>query len=344
MRRIHKTLALFGWTALFGGMVSMGGAGLAADTGLLHAQTAASVASGAAASAAANDAEYGIVLSVLLDDSEEIPHNAAQYLSNKLAQTITANGVGALDGFSRFFITARLGVATRDIVPGPPTQIAENMEITLYIADYFDQKIFATTTINAKGVGTNESKAFINAVKNLNPHAAPIEAFVKKGKDKIIDYYRAQCDNIVKQAQSLATQKKYDEALYLLTSIPDAAGDCYDKALAATAAIYQQYVDYICNVNLAQAKAAWAAEQNSTGAQKAGVFMSLIYPDAACYGEAQALYAEIKGKVLDDWKFEMKQWQDGVDLESQRIEAARAIGVAYGKGQQPTTHVLGWCR
>ncbi|MDE5743940.1 MAG: hypothetical protein K2H62_06255, partial [Bacteroidales bacterium] len=151
---------------------------------MVGAQTQPDAVSGATQAAAttpatADNNEYGIVLSVLLDDAEEIPTDAARYLSNKLAQTITANGVGAFEGFSRFFITARLGLATRDIVPGPPAQIAENMEITLYIADYFDQKIFATTTINAKGVGTNESKAFINAVKNLNPHAEPVAAFVQ---------------------------------------------------------------------------------------------------------------------------------------------------------------------
>ena len=46
-----------------------------------------------------------------------------------------------------------------------------------------------------------------------------------------------------------------------------------------------------------------------------------------------ALYQEIKGKVLDDWKFEMKKYQDGVDLEKQRIDAMRQIGVAYGEHQ-----------
>lgn len=172
------------------------------------AASALSAASAQAQAQQTQDDEYGIVLSVLLDDTEEIPHDGARYLANKLAQTITANGVGAFEGFSRFFVTARLGMATKDIVPGPPTQIAETMEITLYIADYFDQKIFATTTINAKGVGTNDAKAFINAVKNLNPRSEPVAAFVKKGKDKIIAYYRAQCDNIIKQAQSLATQKQ----------------------------------------------------------------------------------------------------------------------------------------
>ncbi len=45
------------------------------------------------------------------------------------------------------------------------------------------------------------------------------------------------------------------------------------------------------------------------------------------------LYREIKGKVLEDWQFEMKQYQDGIDLEKLRIDAARQVGVAYGNNQ-----------
>ena len=46
-----------------------------------------------------------------------------------------------------------------------------------------------------------------------------------------------------------------------------------------------------------------------------------------------ALYKEIKGKVLDDWKFEMKQYQDGVDIQKLQIDAARQVGIAYGNHQ-----------
>ena len=56
------------------------------------------------------------------------------------------------------------------------------------------------------------------------------------------------------------------------------------------------------------------------------------------------LYSEIKGKVLDDWKFEMKKYQDGIDLEKQRIEAARQIGVAYGTHQPAQTTSIEFLR
>ena len=50
-----------------------------------------------------------------------------------------------------------------------------------------------------------------------------------------------------------------------------------------------------------------------------------------------ALYNEIKAKVLEDWQFEMKQYQDGVDIQKLQIEAARQIGIAYGNNQPNQT-------
>ena len=127
-------------------------------------------------------------------------------------------------------------------------------------------------------------------------------------------------------------QKDYGQALNIVSLIPE---ECkyYNDALAAGVEIYQQYLDNECNINLAAARQAWAAEQNSKGAQRAGEYLANILPDAACYGDAMELYNEIKGKVLDDWKFEMKIYQDGVDLEKERIKSMRDIGVAWGENQ-----------
>ncbi len=286
----------------------------------------------------------GITLGVIIpEQTDPFPAGAESYLTNKLIQVAVTNGIAAGKEFSRFFIAANIAMATKDFVVGPPSQISQNIEMTLYIADYFDQKIFASTMVNAVGVGTNETKSFINALHNMPVNSEPLQEFVNKGKTKILEYYRQQGDRIIQQARVLAAQHRYDEALFHLTAIPDAAGEVYDRALQATLQIFQQYTDYMCDVNLAKARSAWAAQQNSTGAADAGQYLALIYPDAKCYGEAMGLYNEIKGKVLDDWKFEMKKWQDGVDLEKQRIAAARDVGMAFGAGQQPNTF-MNWLR
>lgn len=292
-----------------------------------------------------NDKSTWIHLSILIPDQEgeAITTGAKSYLTNKLKQIAVKNGVAANEDFSRFFITTVITPLTKDVLPGPPAQVAENLEMTFYIADYYDQKVYSSTSMEIKAIGTNDTKAYINGIKNINVNNKELASFMDEGKKKIIAYYNARCAQIMKIAQTKADQKQYEAALYDLVSVPEVC-DCYDEVLALSQKIYQQYIDNLCQINLAKARAAWAAHQNSSGAEDAGQYLSQILPDASCYGDAMALYTEIKAKVLDDWKFEMKIYQDQVDLEKQRIEAMRQVGIAYGNHQQPTTTVFPWLR
>ena len=73
--------------------------------------------------------------------------------------------------------------------------------------------------------------------------------------------------------------------------------------------------------------------------------LALIDPDAACYGEAGKLMKEVKARVRSDIDFEMREkYHDQIKLEKDRISAVRAIGVAFGNGQKPTTTNLMWLR
>ncbi|MCI7575751.1 MAG: hypothetical protein MSS82_03075 [Bacteroidales bacterium] len=286
------------------------------------------------------DKTWTLAMKVVVEElAEPFPATARIQLTHQLNKLLTQNGIASSDMQNQFFITATATPLTKDILPGPPTQIAENMEITFYIADAYNQVIFSTTSLTAKGVGITEAKAYMNAIQHLNINQPDLQEFVQKGKTKVIDYYNTQADKMFAKARSLAFQKDYEQALYIVTCIPSEC-DRYEDALAMGNEIFQQYIDYLCDVNLAAAKTAWMAEQNSKGAENAGAYLQYIYPDAACYEDAQVLYQEIKGKVLDDWKFEMKKWQDGIDIEMAKIYAWRDIGVAYGTNQQPIT--TGW--
>ena len=53
----------------------------------------------------------------------------------------------------------------------------------------------------------------------------------------------------------------------------------------------------------------------------------------------------MKKQVKSDRDFEYRQkYNDQIDLERRRIEAARAVGVAWGNGQKPTTTNIAWIR
>ena len=291
----------------------------------------------------AAETEYLPISVYVTDKPEAFPTGAKALLENKLTQLLTRNGIAGLDYLGQFVLTVTTTPMDKDVIPGPPMKISERMEMNLYIIDSYAKTIFSSTSVTVKGIGENENRCYLNAISHMPLQSQAVGKFIAEGKAKIIEYYDHEAPNLIKKAQFLAKQKNFDEALFYVSLIPQQCKS-YDEALAAGMDIYQQYLDNECNLNLAAARQAWAAEQNSNGAHAAGEYLANILPDAGCYDEAMELYKEIKAKVLDDWKFEMKKYQDSVDLESQRIDAMRQIGVAYGNHQPASKTTIEFLR
>lgn len=283
-----------------------------------------------------------IPLTVIADSQTKIPEYAQASLRDKLMQVVISNGLGNSDNISRFAITASIVEQNKDFIAGPPQQVSAAFDFTLYIVDNYDHKVFSSVTIPANAVEYSMEKALMKSIRSIKTKAGNVVTFVDKGRNRIIEYYNQQIDQIIAKALVLANQRNYEEAFYLLSGVPEACPDAYRKALSTGSEIFKQYVNYIGEKLLAKAKTAWAAQQNSVGAAAAGEYLAQIDPQASCYPKAEALYKEIKAKVLEDWKFEMKKYQDGVDLEKARIKAWRDVGVAYGNHQPNNTNNVAW--
>ena len=287
--------------------------------------------------------EYLPISVYAADNQESFPQGAKAMIENKLTQLLTRNGIAGLDYMGQFVLTITTTPLDKDVIPGPPAKIAEKMEMNLYIVDTYAKTIFSATSFSVRGLGETENKCYLNAISHMPLQNPQVTKFINEGKQKIIDYYDYEGEAMLKKANYLAKKKEYEEALWIVSLIPQQSKH-YDAALQAGLDIYQQYINNECNIYLAAARQAWAAEQNSKGAAAAGEYLANILPDAGCYDEAMELYNEIKGKVLDDWKFEMKKYQDGVDLEKMRIDASRQVGVAYGTHQPAQTTSIEFLR
>lgn len=284
---------------------------------------------------------------IVADQVEDLPESAYSLLQNKMQQIATKNGLGANSFSPRFILTVNLNVITKDVIPGPPTMIAMNIDATYYIADYISKTVFSRKTISFKAVGTNPNKAYIDGIKKINADSPEFKSFIEEGKSKIIAFYNDRCDFILQDAKALVSQKQYQEAIFQLTAVPDVCKDCYMKATNAIEPIFKAYMNDMCNRDLAAAQAIWVANPNTSGANEISGLLAEILPDAACYGDAQKLVKEVRAKVLADekrdWNFQMKRWDDNVSLESQRIKAYRDVGVAYGTNQPNNVyHFKGW--
>jgi hypothetical protein len=310
-----------------------------------------------------------IILNTHVPENLTIPAEAKNFLVTKMNQIASVNGMGGSQANPRFIISVSINVGTKDIIAGPPQMIAQNLELTFFTGDAITNTIFSSSTVNLKGVGSNESKAFIEAFKTLNPKNKDIQTALEEGKNKIIGYYQSKCDFIIKEAQTFVKQEKYDEAIYQLSLVPDVCQDCYFRCLDTLGNIYQRKIDSECKIKLNQAKVTWAAAQNATGAENAGEIMSTINPMATCQPEVDVFIKSINSKLRADekakWDFKVKQYQDrlatqkeemriaveksqrddvyrenqakrNVELDKIRVKAYRDVAVEYARNQPKT--------
>ena len=278
------------------------------------------------------------------DQIDGMPAAAKKNLENKLNQILIENGL-ANDAYnSRFIMTANVAVMTKDITPTAPPMQAYTLNVTLYIGDGVEGRSFASYSTSVKGVGENETKAYMSALKNIKTNDPAYQSFIDKGKAKIIDYYNTQCEQIIKESKVLASTRQFDEAIWKLTGVPSVCSTCWDKCMAALAPIYQQKLDYECQMKVAEATSVWNAGQSWDAAEQAGSILKTVDPKAACFKDAKALSDKIAAKIHEVDKREWSLiYEKEVGVQKDLIQAYKEVGVAYGKNQpQNVTYKSLW--
>ena len=116
---------------------------------------------------------------------QAIPQATKNLLINKMKQICTKNGMSG-EGENPFFVMdVSIDVLTKDITPSAPPMHALTLSVNFEIKDNMSGNVYSQTSIEVKGVGKNETKAYMEAVKVLNTNAGQFKAFVEKGKEKI---------------------------------------------------------------------------------------------------------------------------------------------------------------
>lgn len=277
-----------------------------------------------------------IALTPVILEESFIPAPAANVVLNKLTQVVTANGLGA-DGFDpRFIITANIVELSHESTATAPVMQALVLAPTLYIGDAATGTLYASCALKQiKGAGTNETKAYMQAVKGIRTDDPAIQRFIETGKTRIIEWYNSQIDFLISEANSLAGQGKYDEAIALLFTVPTVCKDAFDKAMRAGEQIFQQKIDVEGAALLNTATHVWNANQSWDGANEAARYLSQIHPLSSAVAGGMALSKTIAARVKEldtrEWNFAMRQFEAETNLESQRINAMAEVGKAMAK-------------
>lgn len=282
------------------------------------------------------------------DQIENLPSAAEVNLESKLNEIVMANGVGGSLFNSRFVITPNVTVMSKNIVPSAPPRVALNLHVNLYVGDGFEGTRFASTSVNVKGVGANENKAYISAFNQIRASSPEIRELLSAAKNRIVDYYNTNCDLIIREAELAASTNNLNLSLSMLASIPKVNMECYEKASERIVPVYLKKINRDCQVQLSAAQNAWNTGRSYEAALQAMKHLQRIEPDAGCYEEARLLSTNIGNHMREvedrEWDLLLKVQQDDVDLQRAAIDAARAVGVSHGDNQPQnvTYNVRGW--
>lgn len=297
------------------------------------------------ASAYTHGQDCVIPVSVQLDEEfTNVPPAAIRVLYQALTRIATENGFTTDAPTSPFVLTAHCDVLDKSNLPGSPIQTVYNLGLTLYMADVNLQKKFGTAYITLDGVGTGEVKSYTHAFRGIRSSREEVKNLIVNGKKKMMDYYDTQYKNIIREAKRLESTNRHEEALAMVMAIP-LCSKGGEEASSYAVQLYARNLDRMNLFLLNKAKGLWAAGQGQAVAKEVCAMLAQIDPDAACYSDAADLMKDVKTQVRSDIDFEMREkYHDRVQLEKERIAAARAVGVAYGNGQKPTTTNLMWLK
>ena len=234
--------------------------------------------------------DYGrIALNSYIPEESTLTSGTRRLMNNKLNKIITKQGLGDSGTDSRFIITTNIFETSKDILGTAPPMHAITLEVGFYIGDGIEGKLFSSMSKSVRGVGTNPTKAQINALKNIKSSDPEFVLFISEAKEKILAYYKTQCAFILNEARTKLESRTFDDAVLTLVKIPSVCKDCYEKSLALTKEIQLAKMEYKCQENINKARSSIAQNQW----EEAADHIALYTPDFECYSEVRTLIMEI---------------------------------------------------
>ena len=290
-----------------------------------------------------SDDQARIVLNTFIDEStlEGVP-NARKLFITKLEQIASKNGLGGsrADKNNRFIISGDLNVLTKDVLPTAPPKYAVTIEANLAIGDGIDGKSFASEFIEFKGVGVSEDKAFIAAIRKINPRHKMVQGLLENGKQKIIEYYNSQCDFLAKEASVLSDSREFDQAVFVLSQVPKATKECYDSSMDLAIEITKKKFEFECQTKISEAKALVASGDYSIASSLLGFYSK----DMDCFSNVAMLLEEIESGLCSKYLGEARGYWASRNfiLAAQALAKVNASTTCYQESLALSKEISGY--
>lgn len=273
--------------------------------------------------------ELNIKLTPFVADFDEFP-SASILLRNRINTAVAKAGYGGGGGNPRFIIGPNVSLISQDITSTAPTQYANVYELNFMVVDVVTETIFASQTIQAKGVGFSPQKAFVSALRTINLQSAAFMKFLQQGQTKALKFFDENCANMLSEAEAEARTRNFEGAYAILNSIPSEAEDCFAKIQKKKITYFQITLNVNCAELLSKMRAELGKFNDSSASgfnPEAMSYYSIIDKQSDCYDDAQKEYnsytAKLDPKAKRNWDMEMRKYKDEIEMTKQDREAKR---------------------
>ena len=300
---------------------------------------------------------YGqIDINVLVPQMPNVPEEARTALETKMQQVVSQYGLTSNGLTDRFIMTAKVNVTSKDVTPTAPVKISLKMEVTMFIGDVVNNKLYESVVLNVAGIGQSEAQSMIKAFNQIKTSKPQLKVFVENAERKIAEYYSNNCQFILTEANTLAQQQKYDAAIAKLMAVPKVCKECYEQCMTKAMDMYQEKINMDGAILVQQARNKWLVTRDYSAAKESLAILATIAPQSKAQKDANSLIGEINTHLRNieamagerrkqEWEFALKQYNDHIKTQHKLIDAAREIGLAYANNQPRTisyNNIISW--
>lgn len=262
--------------------------------------------------------------------------NTATLLKSRLHTILSQNGITSHQGTSRFVIAGKIALVDKSALATIPTKIVSKINLHLGIGDGIDGICYKSTDFELTGVGTTDNQAITNAISKINGNLKGMKEFIQSANEQIIEFYKKNADNLLLSAETLMKRSKYEEAVAILSQIPQEAA-AYKKAQEMLIKATQKQINQEADKLLTEAQASWAADASTENKKNIVALLSQIEPDSKSYPEVKKFIEKMEKQALDDKEYEKKLNEKEMDHEKEmeiaKMKYAESIANTYLQNQ-----------
>lgn len=272
------------------------------------------------------------VMVKVVNENGDLNDANVNLLTHKLENIVARDGFGGHE-LAYLCLLATVSQDEKHVISGNRPVVAMNYELHLNLCNVKSGEQFGATSIRLTGTGHNENQVFQRSLSKITRQNPEINGFLAAAKSKVFKYYEQHIPSLVKQANLLTMRGEYEEALFMLASIPPCCNN-YDPVEEAIINIWTTYINRECSEQLAKATAIWKSSKSPEAAREAAAVIAAINRESACAEQADVLLKEIESKLDADYarelaledeqrEFSREQVREEMNLRKERLDIER---------------------